>query len=104
MWWIDFAVNRASDPENVPSIQRFDCAMNWSAMFQYSANHRLLGTQAATESMRNEVTADLQNLAQYTRATVVNLEKLNQLAQRREEDLERLPRANGGMLSDARED
>ena len=53
VWWIDFAVARAGDAENIPAERRWDCNMNWSAIFQYSGNHRLLCNQAATESLRN---------------------------------------------------
>lgn len=54
MWWTDFAVARAGEPENVPAVQRWDCSVNWSAVFQYSANFRLNGVQAATEDFRNQ--------------------------------------------------
>ena len=55
MWWTDFAVARMGDPENVPGERRWDCSINWSAIFQYSSNYRLLGNQAAIESFRNDI-------------------------------------------------
>ena len=100
MWWTDFAVARAGDPENLPAERRWDCSINWTAIFNYSGNHRLLCTQAATESARNAAAEAAGYSTQLMRSAVVQLEKLNSLAEQRA--LERCQ--NGGMLPDARTD
>ena len=52
--WLEFAVAQRGEPNNVPATMRGDCSVNWGPILQYDANFKLLGTQQAVESLRNE--------------------------------------------------
>lgn len=52
--WLAFPMRKQSDPINAPGMLEHDCAFNWGPRLQYETAQRVLGAQAAIESMRNE--------------------------------------------------
>lgn len=52
--WLEFAVAQRGEPNNVPGAMRGGCALTWGPILQYDANFKLLGTQQAVESFRNQ--------------------------------------------------
>ena len=52
--WLAFPMRKEADPINAPGVYQYDCAYNWTARFQFESAQRILGAQAAIESMRNE--------------------------------------------------
>lgn len=51
--WLPFPMREAAEPLNAPGVIKHDCAINWTARFQFQSCQQLFGVQSATESRGN---------------------------------------------------